>query len=347
MTSQTKLKKLSGICLSSLCLLAISCSPVAARDNRQWKTPTDPNYYGQAYDDGWARTHGRAVNSQNYDNGYGNDSADARAAAAVDRQSQQDDAQFDQYQNYLQQMQQVQSQALRDRFNATTFNRANYPTAAYPAGYNSRPTNGMGAVAGAAAGATSGRQVLTTGGAMPGVQAVPAGVGQAAAAIDRDLGGELSRTRDMAAAKIQAVGTTQRNEEQRVRDLAAWETRMARESSAMVGRTKNGYTVSTTGPSAADQAQIDYYRDKGLGDAQTAARMKTDEYNNWLETRSEMLSQSAQSLKEQLAQPGAAGARLQSVGTNLYVRQYGDPGAVLPPVHNAAARIVPHEGPDK
>ncbi|MBU6451839.1 MAG: hypothetical protein KGS72_08690 [Cyanobacteria bacterium REEB67] len=152
---------------------------------------------------------------------------------------------------------------------------------------------------------------------------------------------EYSNVSQIENARSRDARTTQAYEEKRVSDLAAWE-RAQMNTAAVNGITSRGALYSTMPANMADLRAVDDRRRTGVLQSQDALLDRLRDTQKAADMRGQALQDSANNLRDQiLNKPSDKAFGLQGVGTNLYVRQYGRPDAKLPPVHNAAARIVP------
>ncbi len=78
------------------------------------------------------------------------------------------------------------------------------------------------------------------------------------------------------------------------------------------------------------------------------AAERSKPYDSWRKSRSALVDEAAENLQTQLDQPvGPSGVKLQTRGTNLYVRYYGKANPnEYPDAHSATARIQEASGPD-
>jgi hypothetical protein len=106
----------------------------------------------------------------------------------------------------------------------------------------------------------------------------------------------------------------------------------------------NPYATATPTTSTSPSLQaVENRRQAGIAQSQDNVNSRIFDNQVAARARDEALTDTAENLRDQIlstqSSPKAFG--LQGVGTNLYVRQYIKPDTPLPPVHNAAARIVP------
>lgn len=75
---------------------------------------------------------------------------------------------------------------------------------------------------------------------------------------------------------------------------------------------------------------------------------QANRYKSWVKEREVALDEVAANLENQLDTPQkSSGVKLHAVGTDLYVRYYGNSGTPAPEVHNAVVRIVTEPPPGK
>jgi hypothetical protein len=170
-----------------------------------------------------------------------------------------------------------------------------------------------------------------------------------------DLAVEQANTAKAAAARSNDAVVTGAYEQKRITDLATWERAQLQGSSRAVRRGRYAYTVPTNNPdtnnayvyggnpAAGELQNIDRRSRLGVSQSQENVNTRLQDNQALARSRDQALEDSANSLRDQVlsTQSSTKDFGLQGVGTNLYVRQYGKPDANLPPVHNAAARIVP------
>jgi hypothetical protein len=157
----------------------------------------------------------------------------------------------------------------------------------------------------------------------------------------KDIDLEYSNVAKIEGARTRDARTTQVYEEKRVGDLAAWEKSQIN-AMAVSSRTSRHSAYNTMPANIADLNAVDARRRVGVLQSQEALSDRLRDTQKAADMRGQALQDSANNLRDQiLNKPGDSTFGLQGVGTNLYVRQYGRPDAKLPPVHNAAARIVP------
>jgi hypothetical protein len=96
-------------------------------------------------------------------------------------------------------------------------------------------------------------------------------------------------------------------------------------------------------PVGPNYRSLDEQRELGILRSQENVNNRLQNSADLARSRDESMVDAANNLRDQVLSTQSLANKfgLQGVGTNLYVRQYGKPDANLPPVHNAAARIVP------
>jgi hypothetical protein len=170
-----------------------------------------------------------------------------------------------------------------------------------------------------------------------------------------DLAVEQANTTKAAEARRRDALTTGAYEQKKILEQAAWEKAQLQGASRTIRHGRYAYTVPTNNndtnnayvyggaPTQADLQSMDTRSRMGLSQSQENVNNRIQENQALAQTRDQALEDTANSLRDQIlsTQSSSKGFGLQGVGTNLYVRQYIKPDAKLPPVHNAAARIVP------
>jgi hypothetical protein len=155
--------------------------------------------------------------------------------------------------------------------------------------------------------------------------------------VQGDLNVENQNLAQQQSARQRDAMTTQAYEAKRISDLANWE----RSQATYTPYTRSSRSSSHYSTSAYND--IEARRQASLSQAQDAMYSSVVSNQNAAARRSMALEEDANNLRDQILTTEASNNKfgLRSRGTSLYIRQYGDPDAKLPPVHNAAARIVP------
>ncbi len=165
-----------------------------------------------------------------------------------------------------------------------------------------------------------------------------------------NLGVEAANTATIAEARRKDALITGEYEQKRINDLAAWERTQVQNSLTGIGgasrssraRYANSSSNAAVTNSPAMQA-VEYRRQAGIALSQDNVDSRLQDNQALARARNEALVDTADNLRDQIlsTQSSSKSFGLQGVGTNLYVRQYVKPETKLPPVHGAAARIVP------
>jgi hypothetical protein len=160
-----------------------------------------------------------------------------------------------------------------------------------------------------------------------------------------NLNVEQANTARAADARRKDALITGSYEQRKINELAAAERAQVLSTSPVVSRDRRVYSGS---PATAEFQSIDGRRQLGLSQSQDNVTSRLQDNQAMADRRNQALEDSANNLRDQVIDTQSSSKQfgLQGVGTNLYVRQYGRPEANLPPVHNAAARIVPRGGGD-
>lgn len=139
------------------------------------------------------------------------------------------------------------------------------------------------------------------------------------------------------------VKLTAQKERERIQQLLNEE--LAALDSQMQAQLRAGNVADAHATKAmADWIKLKAERD--LSNASQVGDFKAKAYANWKSLRQQSISDSACNLLTQIrSQKQRGGFGLQSVGTNLYTRQYGLPSALLPPVRPGIARVFPAGSP--
>jgi len=167
-----------------------------------------------------------------------------------------------------------------------------------------------------------------------------------------NLSVEHANTANSAEARRRDAVITGAYEQKKIDDMANWEKAQLQQSAGpILRRGRYGYyPVGNPGTTNSPQMNnIEANRQMGLMRSQDVVddRLQTNQMQ--AANRDQTMDDVANNLRDQVLSTQSSpnkGFGLQGVGTNLYVRQYGRPDANLPPVHNAAARIVPQGGAD-
>ena len=157
--------------------------------------------------------------------------------------------------------------------------------------------------------------------------------------VQGDLNVEFQNTAIQQMARQRDAMTTGNYESKRITDQANWERSQA--SGYYSPYTRSSRSSSRYSNSAYND--IEARKQAQLSSAQNAMYSSVAANENAAKIRSMALEEDANNLRDQVLSTEASKGKfgLRSRGTSLYIRQYGDPDAKLPPVHNAAARIVP------
>lgn len=135
------------------------------------------------------------------------------------------------------------------------------------------------------------------------------------------------------------VRRTAANERERIKQQLADELRFLENKKQEHLRAGNAAEASDTEHM---QEWLKRKAEKDMTNASQVGDFKFNAYAKWKSARQQAISDSACNLLTQIqSQKQRGGFGLQSVGTNLYTRQYGLPGALLPPVHPSVARVFP------
>jgi len=160
---------------------------------------------------------------------------------------------------------------------------------------------------------------------------------------------EYGNTAQLQNARRRDALTTGSYEQKRINDLADYEKSQLQNTGqySKYGRALRSSRYNSQA-SADELRNVENYRSQGLSRSQDATDSRMQENAAYWQSRDQSMRDVAENLRDQVlsTQSSDKAFGLQGVGTNLYTRQYGKPDAVLPPVHNAAARIVPLNGGD-
>jgi len=159
---------------------------------------------------------------------------------------------------------------------------------------------------------------------------------------------EYGNTAQLQNARRRDALTTGGYEQKRINELADYEKSQLQNTGqySKYGRALRSPRYNSQ---AADELRnVENYRTQGLSRSQDATDSRMQENAAYWQSRDQSMRDVAENLRDQVlsTQSSDKAFGLQGVGTNLYTRQYGKPEAVLPPVHSAAARIVPLNGGD-
>lgn len=158
-----------------------------------------------------------------------------------------------------------------------------------------------------------------------------------------NLNVEYANTAKSEAARRQDAMTTGSYEQKRINELADWEKSQIQNSTTHYGRSGRTSTRSYNTGSSADLQAVEANRRLNLSQSDDSTASRLQDNAAFAQGRDQAMQDVANNLRDQVlsTQSSDKPFGLQGVGTNLYVRQYGRPDANLPPVRNAAARIVP------
>ncbi len=157
--------------------------------------------------------------------------------------------------------------------------------------------------------------------------------------LNREAQIEADNAKTIGDAGSNGVKLTATKERERIQQL------LQEELASLDHQMKQQLRAGNVVDAQATQALAEWIKRKAERDLSTASEVgefKAKAYANWKSVRQKSISDSACNLLTQIrSQKERGGFGLQSVGTNLYTRQYGVPGALLPPVHPSVARVFP------